>query len=122
MDIVPQTDELIVDASVSPVDIDRVSEGQEVMIRFSSFGMGAVPTIYGTVLNLSADALVDERTGMSFYQARIEVTPEGMADLGDLTLMPGMPADTFITTGSRTMLQYLFKPFTNAMARSFIED
>ena len=122
VDIVPQTDELIVDANVSPVDIDRVSEGQEVTIRFSSFGSGTVPTIYGTVLNLSADAMVDERTGMSFYQARVEVTPESMSGLGDLALMPGMPADTFITTGSRTMLQYLFKPFTNAMARSFIED
>jgi epimerase transport system membrane fusion protein len=52
----------------------------------------------------------------------VEVTPESLAELGTLTLMPGMPADTFISTGSRTMLQYLFKPFTNSMARSFIED
>jgi multidrug efflux pump subunit AcrA (membrane-fusion protein) len=45
-----------------------------------------------------------------------------MADLGDLELLPGMPAEAFIATGSRTLLQYLFKPFSNAMARSFIED
>jgi epimerase transport system membrane fusion protein len=122
VDIVPQTEELIIEARVSPLDIDRVTEGQSVMIRFSSFGRGSVPTIFGTVLNLSADALLDQNTGASYYQARIEVTAEGIADLGSLTLMPGMPADTFIATGARTFLQYLFKPFTNAMARSFIED
>jgi len=122
VDIVPQTEELIIEARVSPLDIDRVTEGQSVMIRFSSFGRGSVPTIFGTVLNLSADALLDQNTGASYYQARIEVTAEGIADLGSLTLMPGMPADTFIATGARTFLQYLFKPLTNAMARSFIED
>jgi epimerase transport system membrane fusion protein len=122
VEIIPQTDELIVVARVSPTDIDRVAEGQEVTIRFSSFGSGAVPTILGNVLNISADALVDQYTGMGYYQARVEVTPESLAELGTLTLMPGMPADTFISTGSRTMLQYLFKPFTNSMARSFIED
>jgi epimerase transport system membrane fusion protein len=59
---------------------------------------------------------------MTYYLARIEVSPEGMADLGDLELLPGMPAEVFIATGSRTFMQYLFKPFSNAMARSFIED
>jgi epimerase transport system membrane fusion protein len=74
------------------------------------------------VLSLSADAMVDQNTGMSYYLARVEVTPQGMIDLGELELLPGMPAEVFIATGSRTLLQYLFKPFSNAMARSFIED
>lgn len=59
---------------------------------------------------------------MSYYEARIEVSPEGMKELGDLELLPGMPAEVFINTGSRTLLQYLFKPFSNAMARSLNED
>lgn len=120
-DIVPQSEELIIEASVSPVDIDRVSEGQEAIIRFSSFS-SAVPAIFGTVLSLSADAFTDQNTGMSFYLARIEVTPEGMEELGDLELLPGMPAEVFITTGSRTLLQYLLRPFTNALARGLNED
>ena len=107
--------------SVSPNDIDRVSEGQEATIRFSTFG-SSVPTITGNVLSLSADAMTNESTGAQYYLARIEVTPEGMEELGDLILMPGMPAEVFINTGSRTFLQYLFKPFSNAMARSFNED
>ncbi len=120
-DIVPQSEELIIEAGVSPIDIDRVSEGQEATIRFSSFS-SAVPSIVGTVLSLSADALTDRNTGMSYYQARIEVTPEGMEDLGDLVLLPGMPAEIFIKTGSRTLLQYMLKPFTDSLARSLNED
>ncbi|GAB5497748.1 MAG: HlyD family type I secretion periplasmic adaptor subunit [Pseudohongiellaceae bacterium] len=120
-EIVPATDELIVQGSVSPNDIDRVSEGQEATIRFSAFG-SSVPTITGNVLSLSADAMTNENTGAQYYQARIEVTPDGMEELGDLILLPGMPAEVFINTGSRTFLQYLFKPFSNAMARSFNED
>lgn len=120
-EIVPQSDELIVDARVSPIDIDRVSIGQEGTVRFSTFG-SSVPTISGEVISISADSFVDEATGMSYYRARVEVTPEGMEELGDLTLIPGMPAEVFIATGSRTFLQYLFKPFSNAMARSFNED
>ena len=120
-DIVPQSEELILEAKVSIIDIDRVSVGQDATIRFSSFG-NSVPTIYGTVLSLSADSLMDQNTGAYYYLARVEVTPEGMEDLGDLVLLPGMPATVFIATGSRTFLQYLFKPFSNAMARSFTED
>jgi len=120
-DIVPQNEELIVEARISPMDIDRVAIGQEAMVRFSSFA-STVPNIFGTVINVSADALADPNTGMGYYSARVEVTPEGLRDLGDLTLIPGMPADVFITTGSRTLIQYLMKPLSSAMARSLIED
>ena len=122
VDIVPDGDDLIIEAKVSPIDIDRVAVNQNATIRFSSFGLATVPTIYGQVINLSADRLFDQVSGLPYYQARVEVTPEGMEDLGDLVLMPGMPADIFIATGSRTFLQYLFKPFSNAIARSLRED
>ena len=120
-EIVPQSVDLIVTARVSPNDIDRVSLGQDTSIRFSTFG-NSVPTIFGRILTLSANSLSDEATGIAYYEARVEVTEEGLASLGDLVLLPGMPADVFIATGSRTLLQYLFKPFSNAIARSLIED
>ena len=120
-EIVPESDELVLEASVNPIDIDRVSVGQEARIRFSTFGSRA-PTIFGTVLTISADSMTNEMTGVPFYLARVEVNPEGMENLGDLALMPGMPAEVYINTGSRTLLQYLFKPFSNAIARSFNED
>jgi epimerase transport system membrane fusion protein len=120
-DIVPQSDELIIEARVAPIDIDRVAVGQDATIRFSAFS-SSVPNIFGTVINVSADAFTDENTGASYYTARVEVTPEGRSNLGDLALVPGMPAEVFIATGSRTFLQYLMKPITNALARSFRED
>ena len=121
VDIVPENDDLIVEARVSPNDIDRVALDQEATIRFSAFGR-QVPTTFGRVAHLSADIFVDEATGAPYYQARIEVTEQGMEDLEGLQLIPGMPAEVFISTGSRTLLAYLFKPLSNIFARSFIED
>ena len=121
-EVVPQSDELIIEANVSPIDIDRVTVGQESTISFSAFSSGLVPTIYGKVIGISADRLIDQATGASYYLARVEVTPEGMMDMGDLVLVSGMPAEVFINTGTRTFLQYIFKPFTTALSRSFIED
>ncbi|MDP2139730.1 MAG: HlyD family type I secretion periplasmic adaptor subunit [Gammaproteobacteria bacterium] len=120
-EIVPQTDELIIEARVSVLDIDRVSIGQDATISFSSFGR-KVPHIMGNVINVSADTLTDQATGAPYYQARVAVTPEGVTTLGDLVLVPGMPAEVFINSGSRTFLQYVFKPFSSALARSLIED
>jgi membrane fusion protein, epimerase transport system len=120
-EIIPQADELIIEARVSPVDIDRVAVGQHTNIRFSSFS-NAVPNIDGRVIHVSADAFVDQQSGMSYYTVRIEVTPDGLAELGNLVLVPGMPAEVFISTGARTLVQYMMKPVTSALARSFIED
>lgn len=120
-EVVPQSDELVIEARVQPGDIDRVVAGQEATIRFSSFN-SSVPTIFGTVLSVSADAMADQTTGMTYYLARVAVTEEGMQDLGNLTLVPGMPAEVFITSGSRTFMQYVMKPFSNALARSLRED
>jgi len=121
-EVVPQSDELIIEANVSPTDIDRVTVGQEATISFSAFSSGLVPNIYGNVIGISANSLIDQTNGASYYLARVEVTPEGMRDMGDLVLVPGMPAEVFINTGTRTFLQYVFKPFTTALSRSFIED
>ena len=121
VDIVPEKDDFIVEARVSPNDIDRVALNQEATIRFSVFGR-TTPTIGGRVAQLSADSFVDEVTQTPYYLARIAVTPQGLEDLTGLQLVPGMPAEVFIATGSRTFLEYLFKPLSDAMARSFIED
>lgn len=121
-EIVPGSDDLIIEARVATMDIDRVAEGQEAMVRLSAFNSKSVPTLYGTVIGLSADAIVDQPTQIPYYAARIALNPESLAELEDMELIPGMPAEAFISTGSRTFLQYLMKPLTNAMARSFRED
>ena len=122
VDVVPAEDDLIVEVQLSPNDIDRVVVGQEATIRFSTFGLGSVPTVFGEVITISADSFTNESTGMSYYLARVEVDPNSLMDLGELTLMPGMPAEVFIATGARTLMEYLFKPFSNAIARGLRED
>ncbi len=121
--VVPQETELIVEAQVSPVDIDRVTQGQTADIRFSSFKTTTTPVIEGTVIGLSADALTPPDPGMQpYYLARVEVSEEGYVLLDNLELVPGMPAEVLINTGSRTLFQYLTQPIRNAFARSLIED
>ena len=122
LEIVPQGENLIIEAQVSPVDIDKVHKGLISEVRFSAFKSATTPIIEGEVISVSADSLTDSNTGMPYYLARIKVTPDGHENLGDLTLLPGMPADTLIKVGERTLFEYLVQPATNAFARSFIED
>ncbi len=122
LEIVPQGENLIVEARVSPVDIDKVHVGLVSEIRFSAFESATTPVIEGEVLTVSADILTDENTGVPYYLVRIGVTPEGYKKLGDLKLLPGMPAEVLIKTGERTLFEYLIQPATNRLARSFIED
>lgn len=122
LDIVPSVSDLIVEVHVQPVDIDRIGVGKPAKIRFSAFNSSTTPEIDGEVVRISADRLTDERTGMPYYLARIKVTEEGQRKLGDRKLQPGMPADALISTGERTMLQYILQPARNAIAESLIEE
>lgn len=122
LDIVPQQEELVINAQVSPIDIDRVRTGLVAEVRFSAFKQALTPKVMGKVINISADRLMDERTGNSYYQAQIELTPESYAKLRGFELVPGMPAEVFINTGERTVFEYLMQPITNSFARAFIED
>ncbi len=122
LDIVPQQEELIIDAQVSPIDIDRVRTGLIAEVRFSAFKQALVPKVMGKVINLSADKLTEERSGNTYYLAQIELTPDSYVKLRGLELLLGMPAEVFINTGERTVFEYLTQPITNTFARAFIED
>jgi epimerase transport system membrane fusion protein len=122
LDIVPQKEELIVDAQVSPLDIDRVSVGLIAEVRLTAFTQAITPIIEGKVITLSADRLIDEKTGASYYKVYVELTPESYQKMAHLELVPGMPVEVLIKTGERTVFQYLTKPIRNAFARAFIED
>lgn len=122
MDIVPANEELIVEAQLSPTDIDRIGVGQTVDIRFSAFKSSTTPVIEGKLLQVSADRLTNKESGTAYYLARVALTENGRKALGNLALVPGMPAEVLINTGARTLLQYLMQPASNAFARSLIED
>lgn len=122
LDIVPSASDLIIEAQVSPMDIDRVSIGKSADIRFSAFNSATTPVIKGEVVQISGDRLINEQSGMPYYLARVNLTEEGFKLLGDRALLPGMPAEVLINTGERTLFQYLMQPVDNAFARSLIED
>jgi len=122
MDIVPQAETLLVDAHVSPADVDKVVPGLVSRVRFTAFNQRTTPTVLGKVLSISADRLTDPTTNMPYYLARIQISPEEMATLKGLELIPGMPADVMIVTGERTVLDYMLRPLLDALARSFKEE
>lgn len=122
LDIVPQQEDLIIDARVSPLDIDRIRLGLIAEIRFSAFKQALTPTTEGKVIHISADRFVDEKADAAYYQAQVELTPESLQKLKNLELVPGMPVEVMIRTGERTVVEYLMQPITDAFARAFRED
>ncbi len=122
LDIVPEGEELIINAQLALVDIDRVQIGDIAEVRFSAFNSKTTPVMEGRIKQISADSLQDEVTGAQYYQATIELTQDSQGLLGDLILVPGMPAEVLINTGKRTLFEYLVQPITDAFARAFIEE
>ena len=122
LDIVPYQDRLIVEAQIAINDIDSVAVGSTADIRFSVFNEVKSTVIEGRIEYISADRLVSENGGFPYYLARLEVTDKGMIALEGHTLIPGMPAEVLINTGTRTLLQYLLQPALEAYSRSFIEE
>ena len=120
LEIVPNIESLVVDAKVSPMDIDRVTIGQPAEVRFSVFKDAY--TVSGSLEKLSADRLVDLESQTAYYAAEIKLLEEDLHFLEGMTLVPGMPAEVLIKTGERTMLGYLTSPMNRVFSRSLIED
>ena len=120
MSIVPDVGRLIIDAELSPMDIDRIRVGQEAEVRFAVFKDAY--TITGKLVKVSADSLVDEATGKAYFEAKVELLEEDLQLLGDDQLVPGMPADVLVKTGNRTLLGYLTSPLQRMFENSLIED
>lgn len=120
LEIVPHIDELVVDARVAPMDIDRVSVGQAAEVRFSVFKDAYL--VSGSLVKLSPDRLIDQETDTPYYSAEIQLLQDDLSLLEGMTLVPGMPAEVLIKTGERTMLGYITSPMRRGFARSLTED
>ncbi|MCP3396429.1 HlyD family type I secretion periplasmic adaptor subunit [Bradyrhizobium sp. CCGB20] len=119
--IVPQADDLQVEAKVNPVDIDKLQIGQKTLLRLSAFNQRTTPELNGVVSRVSPDVTTDQRTGQSYYTIRVSMSAEEVARLGDVKMIPGMPVEAFVQTGDRTMLSYLMKPLHDQLMRAFRE-
>ncbi|MGO4174775.1 HlyD family type I secretion periplasmic adaptor subunit [Bosea sp. TAF32] len=120
--IVPETDGLVIETRIEPAMIDRLRIGQAVVLRFPAFDSRTTPDLEGRLIRISADASTDEKTGVSFYTARISLGLNEVKRLDGKVLLPGMPVEAFIQTGLRTAFVYLVKPIEDQIARSFRYD
>ncbi|MBT4905451.1 MAG: HlyD family type I secretion periplasmic adaptor subunit [Rhodospirillaceae bacterium] len=121
LDVVPDNEKLVIEARVTPTDIDIVRPGLEAQVRLSAFNQRVTPTVDGTVTWVSADRLTDSNSGEEYYTARIDLKDQNDPRLKGLTLQPGMPAEVLIRTGERTLIQYLVSPVEQSISRSLRE-
>ena len=122
MEIVPDTEDLQVEGRVQPQDIDHVHAGQTAFVRFSAFNTRTTPQLTGTVSYVSADTSHDQQTNAPFFTVRVTLSEDERRRLAGQQLVPGMPAEVFMQTGSRTMVSYIFKPIAEQMRRAFVEQ
>ena len=124
MEIVPDSDRLMVAARIAPGDVDKVQAGQETLVRFSAFGSRRTPEVNGRVKTVSADSLLDDRLGAPYYLVLVEIPEHEALDsiLQGAELAPGMPVEAFIRTGSKPAITYLLKPLSDSMSRSMREE
>lgn len=122
MEIVPDKEDLQIEARLQPQDIDHVRTGQKAFVRFSAFNQRTTPQLTGTVSYVSADTSHDRQTNAPYFTVRVKLPDEERRRLAGQQLVPGMPAEVFMQTGSRTMMSYLFKPIADQMRRAFVEQ
>jgi HlyD family secretion protein len=119
--IVPEADDLIVEARVAPHSIDQVKLDQPTALRFPGFNQRTTPELIGRVTRIAADVIEDPRSNQPYYLVRITIADGEIDRLNGLKLVPGMPVEAFIRTDERTMLSYLLKPLTDQARRAFRE-
>ncbi|HEJ7041395.1 HlyD family type I secretion periplasmic adaptor subunit [Serratia marcescens] len=122
LDIVPSERHLEVEAQLPVNLVDKVKPGLEVELMFVAFNQNATPKVRGDVTLVSADRLIDQRTGEAYYSMKVAVPPAQIKRLGKNTIVPGMPVSVFVRTGERSLLNYLFKPIMDRAHMSLTEE
>lgn len=122
MDVVPANDPLVVEAKVPVHLIDKVRPELPVDLMFTAFNQNTTPRVPATVTRVSADRMVEEKTGEPYYTMQAQLTPDGMEKVRPLDVRPGMPVELFVKTGERTMMNYLFKPLVDRAAAALSEE
>jgi HlyD family type I secretion membrane fusion protein len=121
MDIVPTSDDLVIRARISPLDVDRVQSEMEAEVRFPSFRALGLPVIRGKIVAISRDRLLDEVTKDSYFDAQINIGRKDLPESIAPKLSAGMPAEVVITTGERNVFDYLVSPLIERFHTSMRE-
>jgi HlyD family secretion protein len=126
MEVVPSNRELLVEAQIRPEDADDIAPGQRVQVRILAFHERQMPLLAGVIRRISADRLVDERSGIAYFRSELAVSEATLRraerDVGhSLGLRPGLPVEIVVPLRKRTALEYFLEPLRGAMWRSFRE-
>jgi HlyD family type I secretion membrane fusion protein len=122
LELVPINDSLIVEAKIDPQDIDNVRLGLPAGIKLTAFNQRNTPELAGEVVYVSADSLIDERSGTTYFVSRVQVSEDEVKRLQGRELQPGMMTEVFIRTGERTMADYLTKPLRDSFRKAWLEE
>jgi len=122
LQVIPSGNGIIFETHVDPGAIDQVYINQEARLILSAFNQRTTPELMGTIVGMSADAVVDQTTGASFYRVLIVSSAEQLDRLKGLEIVPGMPVEAYLQTDARTVLSYLVRPLTEQLARAFREE
>lgn len=121
MSIVPDEQDLVLEAQIAPKDIDQISLGQAAQLRMSALNQRTTPQLLAHVSRIPADLSTNERTGVSYYIVRLKVDSGELPKLENQRLVPGMPAEALIKTEERSALSYFLKPLVDQISRAFRE-
>jgi HlyD family type I secretion membrane fusion protein len=123
LDIVPAEDALVIEARLSPNDIDVVAVGQTARVHLAPYAARNMAPLEGQLVRISPDAMIDEATRESYFEVRIEIDPATLDRLAaDVAMTPGMPAEVFIVTGEQSLFSYIAAPVTRSFRRAFREE
>jgi HlyD family secretion protein len=121
IDIVPRSERLIVEAQISPIDIDGIHAGQQAEVRFPAFHSRLIPLIAGRLDSVSHDRLIDESTKQPYYRGIVSLDETQIPEELRPRIRAGMPVEVLVATGERTVLSYLVQPLASTLRRGFID-
>jgi len=122
LDIVPAESQLVIDARVKPSDIENIYVGMTARVLLTAYSQRNLPHLYGQVTVVSADRLIDERSGEPYFLTKVIVDQDDVNLLGEnIEIMSGMSADVMLLTGEWSLFDYLFKPVRDSLTTSFRE-
>jgi multidrug efflux pump subunit AcrA (membrane-fusion protein) len=122
LDLVPNDSGVVIDARVRPTDIERIRPGMSARVVLTAYRQRSLPLVYGRLRSISADAIADERTGTTYFLAKVEVDPVDLANLDDVQLIPGMAAEVMLLDGEQSLFAYLLAPILDSGRRSLREN
>lgn len=122
MDVAPASGNLELRGELAINLVDKVELGMPVQVKFSSISAVRTPELSGVVRSVSADTLTDEKSGVSYYSVRVELTEDGKKEAARIGVQPGMVAEIFVKTGERTLMNYLFKPLSDRFGFALTEE